>query len=82
MPNYYEKKVRGSHQIGLIAVVHTFGSDLKWNPHVHALFTECGIDKNNKCFKKISHIPYENYSDYGCVRFHRKVSQSYTPEWF
>lgn len=58
--NYYEKKVEGSHQVGLIAVVHTFGPDLKWNPHVHALFTESGIDKNNKWFKKISHIPY-NY---------------------
>ena len=58
--NYYENKVKGSHQVGLIAVVHTFGSDLKWNPHVHALFTEGGIDKNNKWFKKISHIPY-NY---------------------
>ncbi len=57
--NYYENKVRGNHQVGLIAVVHTFGSDLKWNPHVHALFTEGGIDKNNKWFKRVSHIPYK-----------------------
>ena len=28
--------------------------------HRHALFTEGGIDKNNKWFKRISHIPY-NY---------------------
>ena len=40
-------------------VVHTFGSDLKWNPHIHALFTEGGIYKNNKQFKKLSHIPYQ-----------------------
>ena len=58
--NYYENKVKGKHQVGLIAVVHTFGSDLKWNPHIHTLFTEGGIDKDNKWFKKISHIPY-NY---------------------
>lgn len=58
--NYYETKVKGKHEVGLIAVVHTFGSDLKWNPHIHALFTEGGIDKTNKCFEKISHIPY-NY---------------------
>ncbi len=58
--NYYETKVKGKHEVGLIAVVHTFGSDLKWNPHIHALFTEGGIDKTNKWFKKISHIPY-NY---------------------
>jgi len=57
--NYYKTKVKGDHEVGLIAVVHTFGSDLKWNPHIHALFTEGGIDKNNKWFKKISHIPYK-----------------------
>ena len=56
--SYYQNKVKGNHKVGLIAVVHTFGSDLKWNPHIHALFTEGGIDKNNKWFKKylIYHI--------------------------
>ncbi|WP_347028423.1 transposase [Intestinibacter bartlettii] len=39
------KKVKGDHEVGFIAVLHTFGSDLKWNPHVHALFTEGGIDR-------------------------------------
>ena len=58
--NYYENKTKGNHQVGLIAVVHTFGSDLKWNPHIHGLFTEGGIDKSNKWFKKIQHITY-NY---------------------
>jgi hypothetical protein len=58
--NYYENKVSGNHQVGLIAVVHTFGADLKWNPHIHALITEGGIDKDNKWFKRVSHIPY-NY---------------------
>ena len=42
---YYNKKVKGDHEVGFIAVLHTFGSDLKWNPHVHALFTEGGIDR-------------------------------------
>ncbi len=51
--------VKGSYEVGLIAVVHTFGSDLKWNLHIHALFTEGGIDKNNKWFKKVSHRPYK-----------------------
>ena len=37
----------------------TYGSDLKWNPHIHTLFTEDGIDKNNKWFKKLSHISYK-----------------------
>ena len=43
------------YEVGLIAVVHTFESDLKSNSHIHALFTEGGIDKNNKGFKKVSY---------------------------
>lgn len=57
--SYYQNKVKGSYEVGLIAVVHTSESDLKWNPHIHALFTEGGIDKNNKWFKKVSHIHYK-----------------------
>ena len=40
-------------------MLHTFGSDLKWNPHVHVLFTEGGIDREQKWFKKLDHIPYK-----------------------
>ena len=47
--------VKGSYEVGLIAVVHTFESDLKSNSHIHALFTEGGIGKNNKGFKKVSY---------------------------
>ena len=31
---------------GLIAVIHTFGRDLKWNPHIHALVSLGGFTKN------------------------------------
>lgn len=31
---------------GLITVLHTFGRDLKWNPHVHALVSLGGFNKN------------------------------------
>jgi len=31
---------------GIIAVIHTFGRDLKWNPHVHAIVTK-GFVKTN-----------------------------------
>ncbi|WP_079933519.1 transposase [Carboxydocella sp. ULO1] len=38
--------------------MHTFGRDLKFNPHVHVLVTEGAIDKN-KIGKGVSFIPYE-----------------------
>ena len=33
---------------GAICVLHTFGSDIKFNPHIHVMATEGGIDKNGK----------------------------------
>ena len=45
--------------MGMTAVLHTFGSDMKYHIHVHALITYGGIDKNNEwqyppCKNKIS----------------------------
>lgn len=37
---------------GLITVIHTFGRDLKWNPHVHAIVTLGGFNKNYKYIEK------------------------------
>lgn len=31
---------------GFICVLHTFGRDLKWNPHIHCLVSEGGYSKN------------------------------------
>jgi len=43
--NCWYSKNNPNYEVGVIAVIHTFGSDLKWNPHVHALVTEGAIDK-------------------------------------
>lgn len=57
--NYWYKKKKGSNfEVGVIAVLHTFGGDLKWNPHVHALVTEGAVDKNSKWWKSVEYIPY------------------------
>ena len=55
---YREKARRKGYEVGIIAVVHTFGRDLKFNPHIHALVTEGAIDKN-KLWKEVGFIPYE-----------------------
>ena len=34
---------RRSFVPGIIAVLHTFGSDLKWNPHIHMIVTAGGL---------------------------------------
>ncbi len=30
-------------RMGIVVVIHTFGSDIKWHPHVHLLVTEGGL---------------------------------------
>lgn len=55
---YREKAKKKGYEVGIIAVVHTFGRDLKFNPHIHALVTEGAIDKN-KIWKEAGYIPYE-----------------------
>lgn len=42
---------------GIIAVIHTFGRDLKWNPHVHAIVTKGGIGKTQG-FVKTNFMSY------------------------
>lgn len=55
---WYNKKKGSNYQVGVIAVLHTFGGDLKWNPHVHALVTEGAVDKTTKWWKPVEYIPY------------------------
>jgi len=47
------------YEVGVITVVHTFGRDIGFNPHIHALVAEGALDKF-KQWKKISYISY-NY---------------------
>lgn len=56
---WYSKDKKAKYEVGVIAVIHTFGSDLKWNPHVHALVTEGAINKNINWWKSVDYIPYQ-----------------------
>jgi len=46
------------YKVGVITVVHTFGRDLGFNPHVHALVAEGALDKF-KQWKKMGYISYK-----------------------
>lgn len=43
---------------GIIATLHTFGRDLKWNPHIHILVTEGAMGRKTD-WKTFNHFPYE-----------------------
>ena len=48
---------REQFQFGMVCVLHTFGRDLKWNPHIHMLLTEGACGKITP-WKTFSHFPY------------------------
>lgn len=55
---YYQRRSKKPLQVGVITVIHTFGRDLKFNPHIHALVTEGALDQNKK-WVPTGFIPYE-----------------------
>lgn len=42
---------------GFIMVLHTFGRDLKWNPHIHCLISEGGYSDDG-FWKQVNHFNY------------------------
>ena len=42
---------------GIVTVIHTFGRDLKWNPHVHMMVTEGGTGNKSEA-KKLKNSLY------------------------
>lgn len=49
------KKEQFTH--GMVCGLHTFGRDLKWNPHIHMLVTEVACGNITDC-KKVSFFPF------------------------
>lgn len=47
---------------GIIALIHYTGRDMKYNPHIHALVTEGGLDCNGN-WRKHSYWPYKRMRD-------------------
>lgn len=56
---WFLKLNKSEHFIpGFISTLHTFGRDLKWNPHIHMILTE-GASGNHTIWRNIRHIPFE-----------------------
>jgi hypothetical protein len=54
---FYKDNKTESFTPGFICVLHTFGRDLKWNPHVHCLISEGGLG-NSGTWRKKTHFNY------------------------
>jgi hypothetical protein len=54
-----KRRKKSKVYVAVIAVLHTFGRDLKWNPHVHVLVAEGYYVEESDCWKKLDYIHYE-----------------------
>lgn len=54
---FYDLNKAESFKPGFVSTLHTFGRDLKWNPHIHMLLTE-GASGNKTVWRKVSHISF------------------------
>ena len=57
---YLYRNFENAMVFGMIATIHTFGRDLKWNPHIHALVPEMIYDPVNDCVKPFHHFNFTN----------------------
>ena len=56
--NMFHKMNKSMNYVpGFIPVLHTFGRDLKWNPHIHCLLSEGGLSDSG-FWKNVSHFNY------------------------
>ena len=50
--------VKEGRTFGYVQFIHTFGRDIKWNPHIHVLIAEKIMD-NNSTIKKYEYFDYK-----------------------
>ena len=59
--NYYlYRNFKDAMVFGMIASIHTFGRDLKWNPHIHALVPELIYDPVKDKVIPFHHFDFKN----------------------
>jgi hypothetical protein len=57
---YLYRNHKDAMVFGMIASIHTFGRDLKWNPHIHALVPELIYDPRKDVIKHFHHFDFKN----------------------
>ena len=55
---FHSRNKANSFTPGIVSAIHTFGRDLKWNPHIHMLVSKTALGNFNS-FRNFSYINYE-----------------------
>ena len=56
--HYIFKDIPVRNEFGMIATIHTFGRDLKWNPHIHCLIPELVYSQKTNKHKMFHHFNF------------------------
>jgi len=54
---FYKENKSEAFTPGFLSVLHTFGRDLKWNPHIHCLISE-GASGKNIAWRRFDHFNF------------------------
>jgi len=69
-----KKAIKENRQFGYMLFLHTYGRDIKWNPHIHALICEGYVDNTNT-FHKYYYFPYERLRKSFMYSLHNKMHE-------
>jgi hypothetical protein len=58
--DFFSKILRQEIKVGVIVILHPFGKDMKFQPHLHLIITEGGYNRN-KTFCKCEFIPADKF---------------------
>lgn len=58
--DYFSRRLHRDVQVGVIVILHPFGKDMKWYPHLHLILTEGGFDKGRN-FIPMTFIPADAF---------------------
>lgn len=76
--DYFAKIVHQYINVGVIVVLHPFGKDMKFQPHLHLIITEGGFD-NKRQFQKVDFIPADGFRRSWQFRVLKKLQEHGLP---
>lgn len=66
LQTFYKQNKSMNFTPGFIMALHTFGRDLKWNPHIHCLISEAGYS-NNGFWRNVNYFNYTYLRNVFCT---------------
>lgn len=79
--HYLYKNYRHSIHFGMITTLHTFGRDLKWNPHIHALVPELIYDPDKDEIKTFHHFDFKKLRNTFMYELLRLIEEEVGPSF-